>query len=109
MVRDDLEASGYRSLLPAGVVVTGGTAQLPGLAEMAAQVFEMPVRIGFPGELEGLVDTISNPAFATGVGLVRWSYTHGSGGEGVYEDRRPITPNSDISGRLKGWLKAFLP
>src|SRR5207253_3018668 len=44
MVRDELQASGYKSLLPAGVVLTGGTASLPGIADLAAQVFEMPVR-----------------------------------------------------------------
>jgi cell division protein FtsA len=108
MVRDVLQASGYRGLLPAGVVLTGGTAQLPGIADVTSRIFEMPVRVGSPGELEGLVDTIGSPAYATSVGLVRWAITHGSPGETPYQDRVGPGPN-EIYGRLRGWLRAFLP
>jgi cell division protein FtsA len=111
MVRDELHDAGYGSLLPAGIVLTGGTAQLSGLADVAARVFDMPVRVGSPTDLEGLVDTISGPAYATSVGLVRWSvsnpYGSGDGGYGNHEERRSSTPG--ISNQLKGWLKAFLP
>jgi cell division protein FtsA len=68
----------------------------------------MPVRIGSPTDLEGLVDTIANPAYATSVGLVRWSLTHGPAGEVLYDERHQQSPN-EIYGRLRGWLKAFLP
>ena len=108
MVREELDQAGYRSLLPAGVVLTGGTAQLPGLPELAASILEMPVRIGVPFELEGLVDTINSPAYATSVGLVRWSLSQNLGGEPLYDDRRPQS-SAEISSKLKGWLKAFLP
>jgi cell division protein FtsA len=107
MVRDELERSGYQGLLPAGVVLTGGTAQLPGIAEVASHVFGMPVRVGAPNELEGLVDTVTNPAYATSIGLVRWALQHGPAGDMVYDDRRQ--PSTEIYGRLRGWLKAFLP
>jgi len=108
MVRDELQRSGYQGLLPAGVVLTGGTAQLAGLTDVAAHVFAMPVRIGSPSELEGLVDTISNPAYATSVGLVRWAMQHGPSGEILHDDRRGQS-SSEMYGRLRGWLKAFLP
>ncbi|HLY67709.1 MAG TPA: cell division protein FtsA [Chloroflexota bacterium] len=107
MVQDELQNAGYKGLLPAGVVLTGGTAQLAGIADVASRLFAMPVRVGSPSELEGLVDTISNPAYATGVGLVRWALHHGPG-EVIYEDHRVQAP-SEIYGRLRGWLKAFLP
>jgi len=58
------------NLLSAGVVVTGGTALMHGMTELAEQVFEMPVRIGVPTGISGLVDSVSDPRFSTGVGLI---------------------------------------
>lgn len=107
MVRDEFQNSGYQGLLPAGVVLTGGTAQLAGITEVASRVFGMPVRIGAPSDLEGLVDTVTNPAYATSVGLLRWALQHGPTGDMTYDDRRQNP--SEIYGRLRGWLKAFLP
>ncbi len=108
MVLGELHDSGYKSVLPAGVVLTGGTASLSGIAQVAARVLEMPVRIGIPGELEGLIDTISSPAYATSVGLVRWSFREGTGADPQREDRHNQA-SGEIYGRLRGWLKAFLP
>jgi cell division protein FtsA len=108
MVRDVLESSGYRGLLPAGVVLTGGTAQLAGITDVTSRIFEMPVRVGVPTELEGLVDTISSPAYATSVGLVRWAIAHGAPMEAPRQERVGQSP-TELSSRLRGWLKAFLP
>ncbi|HEX6511419.1 MAG TPA: cell division protein FtsA [Chloroflexota bacterium] len=108
MVRDELQRSGYKGLLPAGVVLTGGTAQLPGIADVGARIAEMPVRVGSPGDMEGLVDTIGSPAFATSVGLVRWGLDRGMLGDAGQQERGG-QGSTDISGRLRGWLKAFLP
>ena len=60
------------SSLPAGIVITGGTANLPGIAEMAQQVTHMPCRIGYPPLISGIVDCISNPEFAASIGLLLW-------------------------------------
>lgn len=108
MVLDELHASGYKGMLPAGVVLTGGTAQLAGIADVAARVLQMPVRIGSPTDIEGLVDTIGNPAFATSVGLVRWAFDRGISGEGASVERQGQGP-TELYGRLRGWLRAFLP
>ncbi|MDE3077350.1 MAG: cell division protein FtsA, partial [Chloroflexota bacterium] len=108
LVREELRASGMLGLLPAGAVLTGGSAQLDSIADVAARILDMPVRIGVPGELEGLVDTIASPAFATGVGLVRWGFSHAALGGAVYEDTSSPRSN-DVYARVKGWLKAFLP
>ena len=59
-----------REFLGAGVVLTGGTAMLAGIRELAEQIFDMPVRIGFPSAVDGLVEVVNHPRFATGVGLL---------------------------------------
>jgi cell division protein FtsA len=60
----------FADLLSAGVVITGGTALMHGMTELAEQVFEMPVRTGVPTGVSGLVDSVSDPRFSTGVGLI---------------------------------------
>jgi cell division protein FtsA len=70
MVRDKIDGMGYLSHLGGGVVLTGGCANMPGIAELAFRVFRLPVRIGVPAGLGGLVDEFKNPEYATAVGLV---------------------------------------
>lgn len=60
------------SLIPAGLVLTGGTANLPGIDALARDIFRLPVRIGVPKDIYGLADILYNPAFATSVGLLLW-------------------------------------
>lgn len=60
----------FADLLSAGIVITGGTALMHGITELAERVFEMPVRIGVPTGVSGLVDSVSDPRFSTGVGLI---------------------------------------
>lgn len=106
-VKEELRASGMLGRLPAGAVLTGGTAQLAGIADLGAQILDMPVRVGLPMDIEGLVDTIASPAYATSVGLVRWGFTFGSSGA-VYEEAHAAR-SDEMYSRLKGWLRAFLP
>lgn len=107
LVAAEIRRSGYEGLLPAGVVLTGGTAQLPGIDELAREMLGMPVRIGAPTDLAGLAEAIDSPPYATSVGLVRWGVRHGvatadfGGREGgswrqVYD-------------RFKMWMREFLP
>jgi len=70
MLRDALERSGGKRLPAAGLVLTGGAAQLEGLVEVTAQVFDRPVRLGLPRGLSGAGGTLSNPASTAAVGLV---------------------------------------
>ena len=69
----EIKRSGYDGLLPAGMVLTGGTAALPGIKRVASQVLGMPVRTAQPENLTGLVDRLYSPAYSTGVGLLRWA------------------------------------
>lgn len=102
MVQQEIKRSGCDGLLSAGVVLCGGTAQLAGIQELARDVLGLPVRIGTPDGLDGLVDQILNPAHAVGAGLMKW---------GLAVDTRPQWRKSDLSmgGRFMKWLRAFLP
>jgi len=62
--------SGYEDLLAAGIVLTGGTVIMEGITELGEQVFNMPIRRGYPIGIGGLTDVVNSPLYATGVGLV---------------------------------------
>ena len=68
----ELPQSDYHKLIPAGLVITGGGANLPGIAELGQMITKMPVRLGRPARLPGVSDALDNPAYATGVGLLLW-------------------------------------
>ncbi|MDA1329988.1 MAG: cell division protein FtsA [Chloroflexi bacterium] len=73
LMLQEIKRSGYDGLLPAGMVLTGGSAELKGVAEQASKVLGMPVRVGRPENLTGIVDKLQSPAFSTSVGLVQWA------------------------------------
>jgi cell division protein FtsA len=87
-VQQEVKRSGYDGLLPAGIVLCGGTALLPGLRELAGSIFNLPVQIGMPKGISGLTDRVSGPDAAVGVGLVRWTPMW-EGGTGWRAQRRP--------------------
>lgn len=72
LVNREIVKSGYEDLIASGVVLTGGSAILPGMPELAEQVFDLPVRRGVPQEIGGLTDVVNSPIYATGVGLVKY-------------------------------------
>lgn len=80
LVHREILKSGYENLIPSGVVLTGGTASLEGLPELVEQIFNLPVRRGYPAGVGGLMDVVNNPMYATGVGLVLYGKRHGSEG-----------------------------
>jgi cell division protein FtsA len=73
LVRDELRRSGLEESVATGIVLTGGTAKMEGAIELAEEVFHMPVRLGVPQYVTGLVDVVSNPIHATGVGLLLYA------------------------------------
>jgi cell division protein FtsA len=73
LVRQEIKRSGYDGLLPAGLVLTGGTSLLPGIREVAADVLNLPVRIAQPEDIRGLVDQLRSPIYSTSVGLLQWA------------------------------------
>ncbi|MBN1265512.1 MAG: cell division protein FtsA [Anaerolineales bacterium] len=72
-VRQEIKRSGYDGLLPAGLVLTGGTSELPGIRDVAAKVLRLPVRLGKPEHIRGVADEISAPHFSTSLGLLHWA------------------------------------
>jgi len=108
MVHEELKKSGYDGMLPAGLVITGGTAELPGILDVAGQTLDLPARIGTPLGLLGLADSISRPAYATSVGLLLWGLRHTS----LFideEESEEEGATSDVMSRLGRWLRAFIP
>ena len=70
LIQAELRRSGYEELIPAGIVLTGGTSKMEGAVELAEEIFHMPVRVGAPQHAQGLNDIIRNPIYATAVGLL---------------------------------------
>jgi cell division protein FtsA len=73
LVLQEIKRSGYDGLLPAGMVLTGGTSNLPGIRSLASNLLGLPVRIAKPENLVGLVDQLHSPAYSTSVGLLYWA------------------------------------
>lgn len=112
MALQEIKRSGYDGLLPAGMVLTGGTSALPGIRTLASQVLGLPVRIAQPENLVGLVDQLRSPAYSTSVGLLYWAAAL------TEENLRPASRGRSRRGRgqsgdalspLKTWLKRLLP
>ncbi len=72
LLREEIVRGGGARALASGVVLTGGTAELPGLTDVAARIMHAPVRLGAPHSLYGAPDSLLRPAFATAVGVLRW-------------------------------------
>jgi cell division protein FtsA len=70
LIQAELRRSGFEDLMAAGVVLTGGSSKIEGAVELAEEIFHMPVRLGVPQYVVGLVDVVRNPIHATGVGLL---------------------------------------
>jgi cell division protein FtsA len=110
-VMRDIETAGYGGRLSAGIVITGGAAALPGVRELAADVFGTGVRVGIPSEnLSGLVDSVEAPRFSTAVGLVQYGANRMALGAVAPGARRLQlnAPNVDkLAQRVKTWLQDF--
>jgi cell division protein FtsA len=76
LVQAELRRSGFEDLIAAGIVLSGGSARVAGLVELAEEIFHMPVRLGIPQYVRGLNDVVRNPVYATGVGLLLFGRQH---------------------------------
>ena len=103
---EEIDLSGHGGMLPAGLVLTGGSAQLAGIAELGREVLEMPVRVATPTGIGGLTDNLLTPAFSTSIGLLRWGARAVTQVEpGRYES----APAFGVFGRLRDWVRGILP
>jgi len=105
LLRKDIERSGYGNFIAAGAVLTGGASCIEGAEETAEAVLQMPVRVGQPTGVTGLVEVVSNPSYATSVGLVRYgakasaqdAYFHSVGeGKGLF---------GGLVSRMRSWFE----
>ena len=106
LIHEEVKRSGHGGMLPAGAVLTGGGARLSGAAELAREVLQMPVRIGAPQGVGGLMDQLGNPAFATPIGLLVWGANH-LGAEPI-----GFTPTPSLAGgvgRVVDWVRGLFP
>ncbi len=104
MVNCEIEKSGYKSLIPAGVILTGGTAIMDAVPELAERVLGVSVRRGVPRGIGGLTDFVQNPQYSTAIGLLLHAVNH--------PDISSFSPqeakNSSLVGRLLAWLKQIV-
>ncbi len=75
----ELPNSEYETLVPAGLVFTGGSSNISGLAALGRDLLQLPVRVGTPTRMSGITDTLCDPAYATSVGLLLWGAKHEGG------------------------------
>jgi cell division protein FtsA len=104
LVRDELMKMSYGNLLASGVILTGGSAILEGIPELAEQIFNLPVRKGTPVGIGGLVDLVNSPIYATGVGLVLY------GSRNMAQSRFKVGEGnifSKVTRRMKEWIREF--
>ena len=93
-------------MLPAGVVLTGGAAQLAGAAALGREVLDMPVRVAGPTDIGGLTDNILNPAYSTAIGLLLWG---AKGLDGADGPRFESAPAGGAAGRVRDALRHLFP
>lgn len=108
MVGLEIKNSGQQGNLPAGLVITGGGAQTLGLKEVAKKVLRMPLRVGHPTGVTGLIDEVSTPAYASSIGLI----IYGSYLEPGRKMRMPFVDTHKFSrffGKVVEWGRSFLP
>lgn len=113
MVVQEIKRSGYDGLLPAGMVLTGGSSLLPGFRTIASQILGVPVRLAKPENLLGMVDQLDSPAFSTSVGLLKWATLFSEVASQQVSSRRlspatPSTANPTLQ-KIWGFLRRMLP
>ena len=106
LVQAELRRSGFEELLGTGIVLTGGSAKLTGMVDLAEEIFHMPVRLGVPKYVGALSDVVRNSSFSTAMGLLMFGHRHQSN---HYPKRRfGVSPPSAILGRMKQWFSRNL-
>ena len=99
MAQQKLNISGFESLIPAGIVITGGASKVEGSTELAEEVFHAPVRLGSPQSISGFKEIINNPIYATAAGLLLY------GRKKLQEDHlNYITRDKSVLNRISRWF-----
>ncbi len=109
LVNKELKRINRDGQLPAGAILTGGGAKLPGVVELAKKQLRLPVSLGLPGAVVTVIDRVNEPQFATAVGLVMWAneYLLGSS-RTVNKFARKFLEHESVN-KMRKWFKSFLP
>ncbi len=99
LIQTELRRSGYEELVASGVVLTGGSAKMEGVVDLAEEVFHMPVDLAVPTRIAGLVDIVKNPIYSTGVGLLMYGVEQ----EDANGGRRRRARRGGMLARMRKW------
>ncbi len=105
LINAEIRRSGFEDLIPAGIVLTGGTAKIEGAIELAEEIFHMPVRLGVPQSVKGLSDVVSNPIYSTGVGLLHYGQKMQK--DGLRRATANKTQETGLLEKMKSWFQKF--
>jgi cell division protein FtsA len=106
LVKDELQRAGCERVLTSGIVLTGGGAVLDHMTDLAERVFRLPVRLGVPMHLNGLVDVVASPMYSSAVGLVLHGLKQASPGRVRHGDG-VLGQLGTMRARMMGWLREF--
>lgn len=113
MIGEKMSAAELLGKVPAGIVLTGGGAQTVRFAEIARKSLNLPVRVGFPEKLDGLVSDIEKPSYATSIGLLMHGFRQGGGQEvsqgSPFEALSSWFDAKSLGGKILGIIKSVLP
>ena len=112
MVSDEIIKSNFIDLIPSGLVITGGGALTVGILEMGRKTIGLPVRIGVPGKISGLIDEIIDPQFSTTVGLILYGRKNIMNKEEGFKNFNKILKDFSLGssvGKMKDFFKQFIP
>lgn len=106
LVLNELRRSGFVDIIGSGVVLTGGSAKMEGMVDLAEEVFHMPVRLGVPQYVGGLSGVVQNPIYSTGVGLVLLGARHDPARNYTRSSRRTGGVSlREVIARMRGWFQ----
>ncbi|MGD8558564.1 MAG: cell division protein FtsA [Gammaproteobacteria bacterium] len=103
LVQNELRRSGFEDLCAAGIVLTGGCSKMEGVIDLAEEVFHIPVRLGMPGNVSGLIDVVKNPIYSTGVGLLIYGSSQQQGE--LRRERHGEWAAKSLWQRMKNWFQ----
>ncbi len=104
LIKAELTRIGRSGMLPAGAILTGGAVKAPGVLDLARDVLGLPVQMGFPVEIGGVIEKVDDPAYATALGTLVW---------GIREDAQgmrgsPFQMKRAVK-QMSSWIKSLFP
>lgn len=108
MVDKELQSIDRSGMLPAGIVLVGGGAKLPGVVEVAKREFRLPASVGYPLDIVTAIDKLNDPSFASAIGLTYWgSLAAKKGANGSILSR--FSSVGQVTGKIQKWFKSLMP